>query len=209
MKNKISHSFYYNQSSKFFIKLILAYFLICFFNFNLKAQISGYVFRDFNENGVKDSSSTFLEVRLPGVIVNAYNSSNVLVGTTTTSPVGTYSFTGLTLPLRIEFTGLISGDYSSPVSTTSTSNKSSVQFYSASSTDANFGVNYPDHYISKIDPDYVVSQFEANRPSASIPDANAMLIQSYSARGKDFAPSIASTAEIGGTWGITYDRKED
>ncbi len=111
------------------------------------------------------------------------------------------------MPLRIEFTGLISGDYSSPVSTTSTSNKSSVQFYSASSTNANFGVNYPDHYISKIDPDYVVSQFEANRPSASIPDANAMLIQSYSTRGKDFAPSIASTAEIGGTWGITYDRK--
>lgn len=71
----------------------------------LKAQISGLVFRDFNANGIKENTTTYNEPGIGGMTIKAYNSAGTLVGTTTSSSTGAYSFTGLTLPLRIEFTG--------------------------------------------------------------------------------------------------------
>ena len=91
-------------------------------------------------NGVKDNSATFNEVFVSDVTVKAYSAAGALVGTTTSSATGTYSFTGLTLPLRIEFTSSQTGDYTAPVGT---GNNTSIQFYTAASTTANFGVNYP------------------------------------------------------------------
>ena len=87
-------------------------FLLLFIAANAaNAQISGTVYRDFNANGVKDASATFNEIGLAGVTVKAYNSTNTLVGTTTSAASGTYSFSGLTLPLRIEFSGFVTGDF--------------------------------------------------------------------------------------------------
>ncbi len=109
----------------------------------VQAQVSGTVFRDFNGNGVKDNTATFNEPFLAGVTVKAYSAADVLLATATTNAAGAYSFTGLTLPLRIEFTGFPPGYYTGPKGT---GNATTVQFYSASSTTANLGVNYPDEY---------------------------------------------------------------
>ncbi len=170
-----------------------------------QAQVSGTVFRDFNANGVKDNTATFNEPFVAGVTVTAYNSAGASAGTTTTNASGAYSFTGLTLPLRIEFTGYQTGDYTAPAGS---ANASSVQFYTAASSTANFAVNYPGHYYSSANPDYIVSQFEANRPPANEPLATALLKTSYNARDKNwttYTTSIAHNANIGGTWGLAYN----
>ncbi len=186
------------------VTLLLAYLMLL--GLNLQAQVSGVVFRDFNANGEKDNISTYNETFVKGITVTAYPTSGSSQ-TTTTDANGAYSFTGLTLPVRIEFSGYASFDYSAPIGT---SNNSSVQFYSATTTTANFGINYPQHYTSSTNPYYIVAQFEANRPPASNSLATAMLKQQYSVRGNDdtnYAPSIAKTSEIGSTWGVVYDRK--
>ncbi|HCL06573.1 MAG TPA: hypothetical protein DHW64_11690, partial [Chitinophagaceae bacterium] len=189
-----------------FMPLLLPAILVLLLAGQANAQVSGTVFRDFNANGTKDNSATYNETFVSGVIVKAYNISNVEVGSQTTSSTGAYAFTGLSLPLRIEFTGLSVEDYSAP---TGTSNASSVQFYTTASTTANYGINYPQHYTSSANPDVVVSQFEANRPPSSEPLATAMLKTPYNSRGQTWATnttSIANTSDIGGTWGLAYNR---
>ncbi|MFY7886366.1 MAG: SdrD B-like domain-containing protein, partial [Dolichospermum sp.] len=195
----------FQQSLKRIGQNWLMFFLLFLIASSVNAQISGTVFRDFNANGVKNNTATYNEPGLEGITVKAYNSSNALVATTTSAANGSYSFTGLTLPLRIEFTGFSTADYTGVVGT---NNASSVQFYSAASSSANFGVNYPQHYTSTSNPYYIVSQFAANRPPSSDPLATAMLKQQYSVRGSsNYAPSIANASQIGATWAVAYDRK--
>ncbi len=55
------------------------------------ATIGDYVFIDDNGNGVQDAGDT----ALGGVTVKLYDSTNTLVGTTTTAPDGSYHFSGL------------------------------------------------------------------------------------------------------------------
>jgi len=55
------------------------------------ASLTGMVWLDENGDGVSDAS----EPALPGVTVNLYDSSGVLVATTTTAADGGYSFSGL------------------------------------------------------------------------------------------------------------------
>ena len=104
-------------------KLNFAVVLFTFLcNTTLFSQISGTVFRGFNENGTQDVTTSYNEVGVAGVTVIAYNNLGE-VGSTTTSATGSYTFSGLSLPLRIEFSGYTIGDYSSAVGT---SNQSSV-----------------------------------------------------------------------------------
>jgi Secretion system C-terminal sorting domain/SdrD B-like domain len=118
--------------------------LIC--STSLNAQISGTVFRDFNGNGVKDNSATFNEPFVQGVTVKATLSGGTFF-TTTTNTSGTYSFSVAQVPVgtkvRIEFSGLALGDYSS---STGSGNGSNVQFTTAPGSSVNFAVNAPDDY---------------------------------------------------------------
>ena len=60
-------------------------------NADAGAAINGIVFNDLNANGVQDS----VDLGVSGFTVNVYNSSNVLVATTTTTAGGAYSVSGL------------------------------------------------------------------------------------------------------------------
>ncbi|MBK8721369.1 MAG: hypothetical protein IPL95_03535 [Saprospiraceae bacterium] len=183
------------------IKFTLFFYLFIFFTSIISAQISGTVFRDFNSNGVKNNSSTFNEPFVQGVTIKAYNTAGALVGTTTSGANGTYSFTGLTLPLRIEFTNYLVGDYSSSVGT---GNNTSVQFYSAATTTANFGVNYPSDYC-QTDPAIVTPVYVNGRQSGT----EAFYSFPSSATGQTSATNntlLAQSQEIGSTWGVAYDR---
>lgn len=57
------------------------------------AALGDFVWYDLNKNGVQDGGS---EAGVPGVTAILYNSSNVVVATTTTNMSGFYLFTGLT-----------------------------------------------------------------------------------------------------------------
>ena len=120
----------------------------------LHGQVSGTVFRDYNANGTKEVSTSFYEPGVQAVTVTAYPPSGA-TQTTATSASGTYSFTGLTLPARIEFTGLGVSDFSSAFGSGS---GSSVQFVTAASTAVDFGINYPSDYCHA-DPQLAVTSF--------------------------------------------------
>lgn len=132
---------------------------------SLRAQISGSVFRDFNGNGSKDAN----EPLVPGVTVNAYNSSNALIASYKSAGAASPNYlipaagpvynntpgsnTGsvaAATAVRIEFifpsasacvqAGI---DYSSFAGT---GNGTSVQFATGSSTNVNLALHNPNDF---------------------------------------------------------------
>ncbi len=109
-------------------------------------QVSGFIFRDFNNNGIKENTASYNEPSVPGITVRA-----TLVGgshfNTTTNALGAYSFSAAQIPAgtkaRIEFTGLETGDYSSA---SGLNNGGNVQFKTGPNNAVNFAVNAPDDY---------------------------------------------------------------
>ena len=59
----------------------------------LPASLGNFVWLDVNWNGVQDGG---VETGMPGVVVNLYDTNDVVVGTTTTDVNGAYAFTNLT-----------------------------------------------------------------------------------------------------------------
>jgi hypothetical protein len=195
----------------------IIYSLICLFmllgvSITAQAQVSGTVFRDFNANGVKDNGATFNEPFVAGVTVTAYNAVGVATATTT-DVNGAYSFTGLTLPLRIEFSGMQTGDYTAPSGSSGTANASSVQFYAAASSTANFAVNAPMHYVSDVAnlPIVIPHQWGDSWPAAHLSThTNESALKKFTENNTGTTPvpsSVATLGQIGNTWGTAYHRK--
>jgi hypothetical protein len=187
-------------------KLNLAAAIVLFFSTVASSQISGTVFRDYNANGVKDNVLPLDEPAIAGVTVKAYNSAGIEVGSTISGSNGSYSFTSLTLPLRIEFSGLQAGDYSSVAGGTS------VQFYSFSTTSANYGINYPAEYAEKY-PDVVVPSFIYGSISGTYKDSSAVRLAPYDQRILPFPPdgpaytNLATHAQVGSLYGQAYNKQ--
>ncbi|MEY3239085.1 MAG: hypothetical protein RIR11_523 [Bacteroidota bacterium] len=188
------------------------------FQGTVQAQVSGTVFRDFNANGIRTATNP-IEPFLAGITVKAYDASGAEVGSTTSSGTGAYSFTGLTLPLRIEFSGYATGDFSGP---NGTGSLTSVQFHTIASTTANFGVNYPSDYCHTTNPSMVTSLFVSGDPlSGGTSGTGDVLVRfGYTNSGVGINSlagfGVAQTAssptvdaeglQIGSTWGIAYQK---
>ena len=189
---------------------LLSLLLICLINYRSIGQIAGTVFRDFNGDGIKVvTSSTALEPGVAAVTVKAYPLSGA-VQTTTTSATGTFSFSGLTLPVRIEFSNLPNGNYTGPQGIGS---GTTVQFYSAATTSANLGINNPSHY-SQANPDLITPKHLTGDPFAggsNMSNDPALYKFPNTATGNAQAggtplTTMATQAQIGSTWGAAYDR---
>jgi SdrD B-like domain len=115
-----------------FYPTCLILLVLTFIVSSAKAQISGSVFRDINNDGVQQSTNP-IEPGEFGIVVNAYNATNTLIGTTTTNASGQYSFSAAQAPsglaVRIEFI-VKSGDQPSK---RISAKKSNVQFVVAGS----------------------------------------------------------------------------
>jgi hypothetical protein len=145
-------------------------FAICFsitFNFFVsKSQISGIVFRDYNGNGTRQNAAGFIEPGAGGIIIKAYNSSDALIATQTSSTasatLGQYSFPasgGNSVPngtaVRLEFTIPSSGvcvvnnsyDFSSG---SGNAYGTAVRFVTggAAAVNINYAINNPADYTS-------------------------------------------------------------
>lgn len=177
-----------------------------------QAQISGIVYKDYNASGVRDNTATFVEPLVSGITVKAYNSSDVLVATATTNASGAYSFTGLTLPLRIEFSGLPLSYLNGCATDNSGIIGSNVQFITSATTTADFRINNPDNY-SQDNPMVLRPQNYAGIATNNSTDGslngsyyNAANILDPVANGgaiKEFSsPSVTGT-----TYGLAYSRK--
>lgn len=170
----------------------------------VQGQISGTVFRDFNGNGSRQTGASFNEEGVAGVIVKAYNSTGAEIGSTTSSNNGSYSFSGLSFPVRLEFIPTLVDDYSSPFGS---SNKSNVQFYDVGTTDANFGINYPEHYCHTASPNIVTTCFVNGRPSTGTPQTDVLVQHPFFASGNMTSNTyLGDAGELGSIWGIAYNR---
>ncbi|MCU0467967.1 MAG: hypothetical protein MUF58_05145, partial [Arcicella sp.] len=174
--------------------------------------VAGTVFRDFNLNGKRDNAN---EIGLAGVTVRAFKPDNTQAGSTvTTAADGTYSITGATGNLRVEFSGLPSGYVSGPDGTGS---GTSIQFVAANSCTVNFGVNHPDDFCAKEGvqpkvaiPCYANGRFDATGTNgAGLEDA---LVSFPYNRTGDKATSgnepfvLSKYSSIGSVWGVAYNK---
>jgi hypothetical protein len=200
-------------------KLLLA-MLFIFIATSSKAQISGSVFRDFNGNGIKNSSVTFNDKTEAGIIATAYNSANVAIASYKTNAAGNYNIpaggpayngtpgsnTG-SVPngtaVRIEFSGLKSGDFPAPAGA---DNKGDVQYTVSPASNINFAVSYP-HEYSQTNPRLVTNVYKKGGAPATEP---VIVSVDYNATGgsKNF-PNISNEADqsqLGATYGLAYHR---
>ncbi|MCB9139635.1 MAG: hypothetical protein H6642_14935 [Caldilineaceae bacterium] len=181
-------------------------------------DLGGQVWRDFNANGQQDNTAGFTEPGFydAGITVVAYDENNGQIATTTLASDGSYVFDNLfaapnaNRPVRIEFEGL--PDYMEE-GASGLQNGTSVQFYSASSCSADFGVNYPIDYC-QADPGLVTSAFRNGDPGTAGGDPRALFQFNYSDSGTTGvashtgpAPtSLATKAQLGSVWGLAYNR---
>ena len=135
--------------------------------------MSGTVFRDYNANGTRQATVAYTEPMVPGIIVNAYNASDVLIASyKTTSGTGfpyaapNYSipvsgtayngtqgsntgFIGAGVAVRLEFVIPNSGAFlvNNQYDFSGKSGGTSVQFATGGSTNINYGINNPADYV--------------------------------------------------------------
>jgi hypothetical protein len=191
--------------------LLLAILLLTTLSNNLQAQVSGIVYKDYNASGVRDNTvGTFVEPLVQGVTVKAYSAADVLLATTSSNASGAYSFTGLTLPIRIEFSGL-PASYLPGCATNQTSiSGSNVQFITSSTTTADFRINNPDNF-SQPNP-MVLDARMFTGPAAT--NTNKTLQGIYYNTNQFTVPTFgtnifgfAGNDITGTTWGLAYSRR--
>ncbi|MCA6438863.1 MAG: SdrD B-like domain-containing protein [Sediminibacterium sp.] len=198
------------------------YFLMAFGSFAFaqvaiaQTSLTGTVYRDFNGSGAKENTSAYNEPGVSGVTVKAYSAAGTLLATTTTDANGAYSFSAPTVAnnvkVRLEFTGWQSSDYPAP---TGLNSKSSVQFATANTTTpavADFGINYPGHYIDNLNARVVVPTY-VNGDNQTITgnwydasDGDGAYAFNYDGTAQT---TIAKQGQTGATWGTAYSRQAD
>ena len=189
------------------MKAVVKFFILSltfFFSSSGFSQISGIVFRDYNANGTRQTGSTYNEDGVINVTVKAYNSANIEVGSVVTSSTGAYSFTGLSLPVRIEFIPPLTDDYSGAFGTGSAT---SVQFYSSSTTTGNYGINYPEHYCHTTNPNIVTTCFVNGRPTTGTAQTDVLVRHPHNATGNMTSNTyLGDAGQLGSVWGVAYNR---
>lgn len=182
------------KNTTFLIFFFIPVFSIC--------QVSGVAFRDFNSNGIKDNNASFDEPFVRGIVVKAYNTSDINIAVAITDANGAYALGSLTFPVRIEFSGYQAGDHTS---VSGAGNKSSVQFYSAATTTANFAVNYPAQFSQPNPPLATNMYVEGDAPA--IPGKPVLVSVPFTASGSAVLhTNEADHTQIGSTWALAYHR---
>ncbi len=175
-----------------------------FLSFNAFGQISGTVFRDLDNNGVFDTG----ELPEGGIRVVAYNSNGDSVTQVITTPTvnssgDNYTFTGLTLPVRLEFR---IPDFVFPSKASTGSN---VRFLSAATNAADLGLQYPQS-LCQSNPDVFVPCYVAGNPEGGGTGGSldAFVRFPYDRTGTSPKPtSVAPASAVGTVWGVTFQRE--
>jgi SdrD B-like domain len=185
-------------------------------------RIGGVAFNDFNENGAQDT----YEGKQANITVRAYNSAGVLVGSDVTDNDGNWFIDAPiapspTVPYRIEFSlpnDLIAAGLQPAHN--GTHNASDMQFITAASCTANFGVNYTADYCDNNPllavPCYVGGDATGGGASAA---ADVLVSFAYAECGSptyNCPPTyatpgsnpthVAFNSQLGTVWGEAYNR---
>lgn len=185
------------------------------FCLSTNAQISGSVFRDFNANGVKDSTSVFVETGVAGVKVTAYNQAGTSVSTTTVTG-GNYTLaTGAPGKYRVEFTDFAGKDFDGAIGSSSNTSVQFVDVPAGGITGINLGINYPDHYSDGNSP-LLFTPCYVTGTTASAGNEKVFVKWNYSTTGVPnmfggTAPNpqgLATLNQIGTVWGVAFDKQK-
>ena len=176
------------------------------------AAISGTVFRDYDADGMRDA-------REPGtadVRVNAINDAGTVVATATTAGDGTYTLNGVTpgARVRLEFSGQAAYLKQGGNGTGAGSN---VIFAVDGDVAVNHGVNNPAEFCEANPQIATACQF-FGRYDGAFGTKAGMRVFGYNASGfasertnpasdPTLAPTSASFAQIGSTFGLAYQRE--
>jgi SdrD B-like domain/Secretion system C-terminal sorting domain len=210
-------------------------FAICisfiFHSVTASAQTSGTVFRDYNGNGTRQTSAPN-EPLVKGIIVNAFNSSDALIASYTTTVAGTFSIplTGSTyngtqgsntgsvanaLAVRLEFIIPASGacglnpnvDYSSANGSTV---GSSVRFITGGTTGITYAINSPAEYSPNTNPMVYQSKYTDGDPLGGGTSGTSTWFVGfpYNSAGTSTAPTLTlNGTTIGATWGVAFSKQ--
>lgn len=172
-------------------------------------EIGGFTFHDFNANGTRDNS----DAGAAGITVNAYNTTNTLAATTTSSSTGAYKLTGLTVgqPYRLEFSWTDGYLQSGAVGTNATS---SVQFVNAGTCAANFSVNLPSSYCQTNNPLVMLPCYVNGSATApAVTPMDALVAFPYNAYSQTDVSTqsptvshIATVGQVGAMWAMAYQK---
>jgi hypothetical protein len=181
-----------------------------------QTSVTGTVYRDFNGSGARENNSSYNEPGVSGVLVRAFSIAGTQLGTATTNANGVYSFNfniiGNGIKVRLEFEGWQSTDYPAPAGL---NNKTSVQFVTGNTTTptvADFGINYPGHYVDNLNARVVVPTYvngdnqyiSGNWYDAAEGDGAYAFNYDGTAQ-----TTIAKQGQTGATWGTAYNRQAD
>jgi len=188
--------------------------------------VSGVVFRDYNDNGVRNIG----EPPVSGITVSAYDASGTQVDTTTTDANGQYVLlTPGATDLRIEFTNVPSYLFPTAVGADS---GTTIQFVNGASGEINLGLYNPAQYCQQ-NPDLATTCFlfgdQATHPAAdtlvgfpydagsgSRSDGSVIGENGFGSSGNPTGPwsyddptpdHLATGSQIGSNWGIAWRRK--
>jgi SdrD B-like domain len=174
----------------------------------LLGNTGGTVWRDFNNDGIKDAAET---QGLNGVTVKAYDCTGTLVATTTTDYQGQYTFG--TLPsvpssnnkMRIEFSNISA--YYNP-SFNGTNGRTDIQIIAGTGCAVNYGVNNPLDYC-QTNPFLATNCYVNGNNSSGTSGASDVLVKfSYNNTGGTPSPThVGIASEAGSTWGLAYQRE--
>jgi hypothetical protein len=176
-------------------------------------ETGGTIWRDFNNDGIKDAAETF---GVSGVTVKAYNSTGTLAGTTTTNASGQYTFgvlsptPTLTAKYRIEFSNL-------PPQYQPTFNgingRTDVQFITSAACDINFGMVNPTDYCQN-DPQMAIACYAVGKPSDLPEPIPALVSDNFANRNGVLVGAqpthdvvLATVQQIGSVYGLGFSKK--
>jgi hypothetical protein len=170
--------------------------------------ISGYVFQDFNFDGVDNDNGVGLE----NLEVFLFDQTG-LVQTTTTDLDGSYSFAGLSdgRKYRVEFHSetLVTTGQGLKSTLYSAGSKTSVQFVSSPSCNTNQGIANPTDFCQP-EPLVLVPCFVNGNPAGggTAGSTASILAIPYDATGQGQTANtvIANTVTTGANWGVAYQR---
>lgn len=162
------------------------------------SQISGLVFRDYNSNGQRDSSSVYYEPGVKGVEVRITDRFGHAMDVLTNEK-GIFTLNPLiTPPYRLEFNPTKAYDFDGPMSPFGPGSSSSVQFIYKNNDFIYFGINYPQEYCFQpkiVTPCYVIGDPIA--PNSTLGNYEALVNWDFHNGGTSY-PGIVPIAQ-GGT----------
>lgn len=193
-------------------KTLLLLFLgvLLFTNLKVFAQISGFVYRDYNANGTRDVSAPTEEPGVAGVLINAYNANNALLSSSISANDGSYSMP-FTERVRVEFVipaGL--NCISTGIDFTGAGvDGNNVRFIDANTANLNYGVSYPDDFIKNTNPNVFVPVYTAGDPLGGGNSGTSIgfIGFAFNSTGTPASPITLPQSALGTVWGTAYSKQ--